>query len=90
MMINNQINMAKFQPLALVNHGLLHWLYDSLSSPPIAGVWWAHWRRCPVAAVASSKWMLNTGGGWETPLMSVKRLGVQYTIKRYINASFIH
>ncbi len=40
----------------------------SLSSPPAAGVWWAHWRRCPVAAVASSKWMLHTGGGWgETP-----------------------
>ncbi len=42
----------------------LDWFYDSLSSPPVAGVWWAHWCRCPVAAVASSKWMLHTGGGW--------------------------
>ncbi len=41
----------------------------SLSSSPVAGVWWAHWHRCPVAAVVSSKWMLHTGGGWgETPL----------------------
>ncbi len=64
----------------------------SLSSPPVAGVWWAHWCRCPVAAVASSKWMLHTGGGWgETPHMIVKRFGCT-TIhkKRYINASFIH
>ncbi len=54
----------------------LDWLYLSLSSPPVAGVWWAHWRRCPVAAVASSKWMLHTGGGWgETPHMIVKRFG---------------
>ncbi len=64
---------AKFPPLALVNHGLLiipiHLIGSiSLSSPPVAGVWWAHWRLCPVAAVASSKWMLHTGGGWgETP-----------------------
>ncbi len=33
-------------------HGLLiipiHLIdYDSLSSPPVAGVWWAHWHRCP-------------------------------------------
>ncbi len=55
------------------NHGLLiipiHLIGSiSLSSPPVAGVWWAHWRRCTVAAVASSKWMLHTGGGWgETP-----------------------
>ncbi len=27
----------------------------SLSSPPVAGVWWAHWRHCPVAVVASSR-----------------------------------
>ncbi len=47
----------------------LDWLYDSLSSPPVAGVWWAHWRRCPVAAVASSKWR------GETPHMIVKRFG---------------
>ncbi len=69
----------------------LDWLYLSLSSPPVTGVWWAHWRRCPVAAVASSKWMLHTGGGWgETPHMIVKRFGCT-TIhkKRYINASFI-
>ncbi len=32
----------------------LDWLYDSLSSPPVAGVWWAHWRRSPVAAVAKT------------------------------------
>ncbi len=55
-------------------------LYDSLSSPPVAGVWWAHWCRCPVAAVASSKWMLHTGGGsGETPppppLMILKHFG---------------
>ncbi len=70
------------------------WLYDSLSSPSVADVWWAHWRRCPVAAVASSKWMLHTGGGWgETPpppppththTWLQRALGVwQYTIKRY-------
>ncbi len=41
----------------------LNCLYDSLSSPPVAGVWLVHWRRCPVAAVAASKWMLHTGGG---------------------------
>ncbi len=61
------IQVAKFPPLALVNHGLpiinIH-LIDSLSSPPVAGVWWVHWRRCTVAAVASSKWILHTGGGW--------------------------
>ncbi len=33
-------------------------LYDSLSSPPVAGVWWAHWSHCPVAVVESSS-MLN-------------------------------
>ncbi len=40
-------------------------LWDSLStcSSNNNKVWWAHWRRCPVAAVASSK-MLHTGGGW--------------------------
>ncbi len=65
--------LAKFPPLALVDHGLLiipiHLIGSvSLSSPPVADVWWAHWSRCPVAAVASSKWMLHTGGDWgETP-----------------------
>ncbi len=50
-------------------------------------MWWVHWRRCPVAAIASSKWMLHTGGGWgETPTWLWSALGVQqYTIKRYIN-----
>ncbi len=38
-----------------------------LSSPPVAGVWRAHWRRSPVAAVASSKRMLHTSGGWGEP-----------------------
>ncbi len=55
----------------------LDWLYDSLSSPPVAGVWWVHWRRCIVAAVTSSKWMLHTGGGWgETPPHDCKALWV--------------
>ncbi len=68
----------------------------TLSSPPVAGVWWAHWRRYSVAAVPSSKWMLHTGGGWGDPPTHThtwlwSALGVQqYTIKRYINASFIH
>ncbi len=76
---------SKFLPLALVNHGLLITLIHlfgsiSLSSPPVAGVWWVFWRRYPVAAIASSKWMLHTGGGWgETPPppphMIVKRTG---------------
>ncbi len=35
----------------------LDWLYDSLSSAPVAGVWRAHSCRCPVAAVALSKWI---------------------------------
>ncbi len=89
--------LAKFPPLALVYHGLLIILIHligsiSLSSPPVAGVWCAHWRRCPVAAVASSKWMLHTGGGWGvTPYMIVKRFGcIAIHNKRYINASFIH
>ncbi len=50
-------------------------LYDS-SPPPVAGVWWSHWRHFPVAAVASSKWMLHIGGGWgETLHMIVKCFG---------------
>ncbi len=73
----------------------LDWLYDSLSSPPVAGVWWAHWRRCPVAAVASSKWMLHTGGGWgETPPHDCKALWVynntQKALYKCIIHSFIH
>ncbi len=68
-----------------------------LSSPPVAGVWWAHWRRCPVAAVASSKWMLHTGGDWgETPPppphMIVKRFGCTTIHNKsaiQINHSFI-
>ncbi len=90
--------LAKFPPLALVNHGLpiipIHLIGSiSLSSPPVAGVWWAHWRRCAVAAVASSKWMLHTGGGWrETPSYDCKALWVYSNtqLKRYINDSFIH
>ncbi len=55
----------------------LDWLYLSLSSPPVAGVWWVHWRRCPAAAVTSSKWMLHTGGGSgeSPPHMNVKCFG---------------
>jgi len=68
------------------------WLYHS---PPVAGVWWAHWRHCTVAAVASSKWMLNTGGGWrEIPWYDCKSLCVYgSTWKHYIKCLihlFIH
>ncbi len=52
-----------------------------------------NWRRCPVAAVASSKWMLHTGGGWGvTPHMIVKCFGcMAIHNKRYImHHSFIH
>ncbi len=63
----------------------------SLSSPPVAGVWWAHWRRCPVAAVASSKWMLHTGGGWgETPHMIVKRFGCTTIHNKALHKCLIH
>ncbi len=66
----------------------LDWLYDSLSSPPVAGVWWAHWRRFPVAAIALSKWMLHTVVVEERPPVYCKVLWVyNNTIKRYINAS---
>ncbi len=41
---------AKDMELFKILHPL-DWLNDSLSSPPVAGVWWAHWRRCPVAAI---------------------------------------
>ncbi len=67
----------------------------TLSSPPVAGEWWAQWRRCPVAAVASSKWMLHTGGGWgETPPPhDCKVLWVYNNTQKAlytVNASFIH
>ncbi len=67
----------------------LDWLCDSLSFPPVAGVWWAHCCRCPVAAFASSKWMLHTGAGWgETPPPPLwVYSNTQW--KCYINASFI-
>ncbi len=82
-------------PLSIMasnNPHALDWLNDSLSSPPVAGMWWAHWCRCPVASVASSKWMQHTGGGWgETPHMIVKRFGWKaIQIKRYMNVSFSH
>ncbi len=65
----------------------LDWLYDSLSSPPVAGVW-AHWCRCPVAAVASSKWMLHTGGGWgETRLYNIR---LYFTIVKRFRCTSIH
>ncbi len=70
----------------------LDWLYDSLSSPPVAGVWWAHWRRCPVAAITSSKWMLHTGGGWgETPPhMIVKCFGCTTIHNKALYKCIIH
>ncbi len=73
--------LAKFPPLASDHNGLLiipiHLIGSMNLSPPAAGVWWAHWRHCPVAAVASSKWMLHTGGGWgETPPHDCKALWV--------------
>ncbi len=71
--------------------------WESHVAPPVAGVWWAHWRRCPVAAVASSKWMLHTGGGWgETPPphMIVKHFGCtaihNKALYKCIIHSFIH
>ncbi len=67
------------------------WLYDSLSSPPVAGVCWAHWRHCPVAAVASSSWMLHTGGGWgKTPHMIVKRFGCIAIHNKVLYKCIIH
>ncbi len=69
----------------------LDWLYDSLSSPPVAGVWWVHWRRCIVAAVTSSKWMLHTGGGWgETPPMIVKHFGCTTIHNKALYKCIIH
>ncbi len=68
-------------------------LYDSLSSPPVAGVWWAHLGRCPVAAVASSKWMLHTGDVWgETPPppMNVKRFGCTAIHNKALYKCIIH
>ncbi len=47
--------------------------------------------RCPVAAVASSKWMLHTGGGWgETPLMIVKRFGCTAIHNKVLYKCIIH
>ncbi len=69
----------------------LDWLYDYLSSPPVSGVWWAHWHCCPVAAVASSKWMLHTGGGWgETPHMITKRFGCTTIHNKALYKCIIH
>ncbi len=88
--------LTKFPPLALVNHGLpiipIHLIGSiSLSSPPVAGVWWPHWRCCAVAAVASSKWMLHTGGGWgETPYIIVKRFGCIAMHNKALYKCFIH
>ncbi len=36
--------------------------FITVSSPPVAGVWWAFWHN--MAAVVSSKWILHIGGGW--------------------------
>ncbi len=66
MMINNQINMAKFPPLSL---SIMASLIGSMTLSPLhlylvcgertgAVVLWQ--------AVASSKWMLHTGGGGKT------------------------
>ncbi len=91
-----QKQLFKPPPLALVYHGLLiipiHLIGSiSPSSPPVAGVWWAHWRRCPVAAVASSKWMLHTGGGWgENPHMIVKRFGCMAIHNKALYKCIIH
>ncbi len=69
----------------------LDWLYASLSSPPVAGVWWGHWCRCPVAAAPSSKWMLHTGGGWgETPNMIVKCFGCTAIHNKKLHKCIIH
>ncbi len=68
----------------------LDWLYDSLSSPPVAGVWWAHWHRCPVAAAASSKWMLHTGGGWGENHMIIKRFGCTAIHNKVLYKCIIH
>ncbi len=67
------------------------WASLSRNSPPVAGVWWAHWRRCPVAAVASSKWMLHTGGGWgEPPHMTVKLFGCTTILNKMLYKWIIH
>ncbi len=63
----------------------------SLSSPPVAGVWWAHWRRCPVAAVTSHWWWLRRA----PPHMIVKCFGCtaihnKALCKCIIHSSFIH
>ncbi len=64
--LSRYISLSFYRPALAHTYTLLA-LWLSLS-PSVAGVWWAHWRHCPVAAFASSKWMLHTGGGWgETP-----------------------
>ncbi len=70
----------------------LDWLYDSLSSPPVAGVWRAHWRCYVVAAFASSKWMLHTGGGWgeTTTRMILKCFGCTTKHKKALYKYIIH
>ncbi len=52
-------------------------LYDSLSSPPVAGVWWGQ----PVAAAASSKWMLH---------MIVKRFGCTTIHNKVLYECILH
>ncbi len=68
-MINSLKDVLQCVIWVFVISELIHMIGSmTLSSPPVAGVWWAHWRRCPVSAVTSSNWMLHTGGGWgETP-----------------------
>ncbi len=48
-----------------------HTLIGFITLSPLhqkAGVWWAFW--CNMAAVASSRWMLHSGGGWrDSPLL---------------------
>ncbi len=70
----------------------LDWLYDSLSSPPVAGVWWAHWRRCAVAAVviqvdAAHWWWLRRE---PPPHMIVKRFGFTTIHNKALYKCFIH
>ncbi len=69
----------------------LDWLYDSLSSPPVAGVWRAHWHRFPVAAIASSKWMLHTVVFEERPPhMIVKCFGCTTIHNKALYKCIIH
>ncbi len=60
--------------------GFIH----SVSSPPVAGVWWAFWHT--MAAVTSSRWMLHTGGGrGDTPSQCRALWVLRKAEKRYIN-----